>query len=268
MKVLVFLLLVTFSIPVLGQHLPVNIGHSHNDYHQKHPLKSALSLGYGSIEVDIYLIGNELYVSHNRPLVPNKKRTLRAMYLDPISKIYKKNDGRVFLNSNRALSILIDIKTDGQKTYEVLKKQLVEYRHLFNDNKGSVANKVIISGNIPLTSIFSDQQRIACVDGRVDDLSLGYHQNFMPIVSHPFTDITNWNGKSDISNEDLSKIRALIQSVHDENKKIRFWGIPDNQKSWRLLINEGVDIINTDNLEEFQTFHQREFGNRNSLVLD
>ncbi|MEO1261031.1 MAG: hypothetical protein AAFZ15_19680 [Bacteroidota bacterium] len=48
--------------------------HSHNDYEQGQPLLHALSLGFKYIEVDVFKIGNELYVSHFYPLFPDKKR--------------------------------------------------------------------------------------------------------------------------------------------------------------------------------------------------
>ncbi|MDH5250674.1 MAG: hypothetical protein OEW40_16890, partial [Cyclobacteriaceae bacterium] len=39
-----------------------------------------------------------------------------------------------------------------------------------------------------------------------------------------------------------------------ENKKLRLWAIPDNVNAWRVLLDAGIDIINTDKLQELNTF--------------
>ena len=55
--------------------------HSHNDYEQEKPLFHAIKLGFASIEVDLWLIDEELYVSHNRPLLGNNLPTFqRAIF--------------------------------------------------------------------------------------------------------------------------------------------------------------------------------------------
>jgi hypothetical protein len=41
-------------------------GHSHNDYHQNDPLKSALLHGLMSVEVDVFPLEGELFVAHTR----------------------------------------------------------------------------------------------------------------------------------------------------------------------------------------------------------
>jgi alkaline phosphatase len=40
--------------------------HSHNDYEQKVPFWYALGAGAKSIEADVYLVDNNLYVSHEQ----------------------------------------------------------------------------------------------------------------------------------------------------------------------------------------------------------
>ena len=46
----------------------------------------------------------------------------------------------------------------------------------------------------------------------------------------------------------------LIKKVHSERKMIRFWGSPDNIKSWELLYLNGVDLINTDKVAELYNY--------------
>ncbi len=55
-------------------------GHSHNDYHQRDPLKSALVHGLRSIEVDVFPLGDELCVAHTR-LELDEKKTINNLYV-------------------------------------------------------------------------------------------------------------------------------------------------------------------------------------------
>jgi len=53
-------------------------GHSHNDYFQSNPLSSALNHGLRSVEVDVFPIGDTLYVAHTR-LELDDKKTIETM---------------------------------------------------------------------------------------------------------------------------------------------------------------------------------------------
>src|SRR5687768_2334780 len=80
---------------VFAQVTPLANAHAHNDYEHKRPLMDALSFGFTSVEADIYLIDNELYVSHNYP--KNLKGiTLKELYLDPLQQILKKHNNKVY----------------------------------------------------------------------------------------------------------------------------------------------------------------------------
>jgi len=35
---------------------------------------------------------------------------------------------------------------------------------------------------------------------------------------------------------------------------LRFWASPDNKNSWSVLENAGVDLINTDKINEFSNY--------------
>ncbi len=53
-------------------------GHSHNDYHQKNPLQSALMHGLRSVEVDVFPMEGELFVAHTR-LELDESKTIENM---------------------------------------------------------------------------------------------------------------------------------------------------------------------------------------------
>ena len=54
--------------------------------------------------------------------------------------------------------------------------------------------------------------------------------------------------------KDYEILSELVKSVHLEKKEIRFWASPDNQNTWRTLLLADVDLINTDNIEQYKKF--------------
>lgn len=53
----------------------------HNDYENENPLKDVLDNGFISVEADVLLFENELYVSRDFPKNINPKITLENLYL-------------------------------------------------------------------------------------------------------------------------------------------------------------------------------------------
>ncbi len=64
--------------------------------------------------------------------------------------------------------------------------------------------------------------------------------------------------KDEISNHDKNLLQNIIDSVHyAAGKTIRFWEAPDNDKSWKLQMELGVDLIGTDKIDELAEFLKR-----------
>lgn len=76
----------------------------------------------------------------------------------------------------------------------------------------------------------------------------------MPVVSDHCRNWSSWNGKQAPGPSDLVRVRELAQRVHAEGKMLRLWAIPDHPVAWKALLDAGVDLINTDHLQEFSAF--------------
>ena len=97
---------------------PLAQAHAHNDYEHERPLYDALSHGFTSVEADVFLIFSELFVGHDAHEL-RLGRTLESLYLNPLrERRTEQNGGSVFDGSDEPLTLLIDIKTDGEATYE------------------------------------------------------------------------------------------------------------------------------------------------------
>ena len=76
----------------------------------------------------------------------------------------------------------------------------------------------------------------------------------MPIISINWKKEFKWKGYKKFPLKEEEHLLELIKKVHNEGKMIRFWGSPDNIKSWELLYLNDVDLINTDKVAELYNY--------------
>ncbi|WP_285057233.1 hypothetical protein [Pedobacter ginsengisoli] len=232
----------------LAQVRPLSNAHAHNDYEHKRPLLDALGFGFTSVEADIYLIGNELYVSHNYPK-ELKGITLKELYLDPLQAILQKNKNKVYPGYNGVFYLMIDLKSDGVTTYNKLHELVSKYPE-FKKNPNFT---IFLSGK-DLTYTFKMEDRIMAADGRPKDIGAGYAISEMPVISESFSTVTGWKGKAEPSEAEWGKAEAFINAVHMDGRKCRLWASPDNEAAWTRFLGYKMDFINTDKLKELAEF--------------
>lgn len=225
--------------------------HAHNDYEHARPLREALQNGFNSVEADVHLYNGELRVAHN--FANDQSPKLQELYLNPLDSLIKANDGFVYPGAQEPFYLMIDIKTNGEATYQVLKSVLNNYQKLLCT--ASVCPvKIFLSGQRPLSTMVKEGYSGIGNDGRPDDLGKQYPIELMPVISDNFNNWSSWDGKNAINEKDLQRIKTLAQRVHAEGRKLRLWAIPDNETAWEVLLEAGVDLINTDHLPELNTF--------------
>ena len=49
-----------------------------------------------------------------------------------------------------------------------------------------------------------------------------------------------------------AKLAQIVSKAHQRGRRVRFWGAPDNARFWQAMLSNGVDLINTDDLEGVQ----------------
>lgn len=230
------------------------------------PFYEAYRLGIRSIEVDIVLAENELYVAHDNKDVRGQN-TLDSLYLRPIENIAlqkKKIHGQ---ENEDLLRLFIDIKTDAVKTLDVLTRKLNTYpTGAFLTNKDL---QIVISGNTPPRSTWGSYPSYIYFDGRPDTLYSNDHLKHVAVISDDFSKYTSWNGKGLIPRPDREKLQAVIASVHRSGKKIRFWGTPDHVNAWKILFSMDIDWVGTDYVylmhDHIKKQHSREYTNISKL---
>lgn len=234
---------------------PLPRAHSHNDYEHARPLLDALDQGFCSVEADIYLVDGQLLVAHDRDKV-SPQRTLEKLYLDPLQERVRMNDGRVYKGGPTVI-LLIDIKSEAEPTYKALHEVLGSYSTMLTrfakERIETNAVTVVISGNRPRALMESQPVRYAGMDGRPPDLDLP-PDRLIPLVSEDWKRLFTWRGVGPFPNSERDRLRDIVRRAHQHGRKIRFWGAPDRPEIWGLLLENEVDLINTDNLVGLRRF--------------
>jgi alkaline phosphatase len=222
--------------------------HSHNDYASPLPFYEAYANETGVIEADVFLVKNDLLVSHTSEEI-KPENTLKNLYLEPLLLKFKALDGKAY-KSGKPLILMIDIKSDAETTLKAIAEQLKMYPDLIlNKNL-----KVVISGNRPSPSKWNEYPAFIFFDGRLNENYNAQELSRVEMISEDLKEITVWNGKGVLTQGDSEKIQSIIKKVHSQNKKIRFWSTQDNVNTWMTLMNLHVDYIATDNTSALTQF--------------
>lgn len=265
MKNLILLFSFFFSTSIQAQVIPLPHAHAHNDYNHERPLLDALAHGFTSVEADVLLIDGQLYVGHDMPQGDHALPTLKELYLDPLQRIVHNHRGKVYPDYEGDFYLMIDIKTDAEATYEVLRDQLAAYASMLTYFEGGEIHKgavtIFLSGNRPIARVQKEEKSLVAIDGRPEDLGKDYSSALMPFISQHFRGVVDWNGEGTIHNQEMQKLTELTAKAHAEDKKVRLWASPENVNTWKVLMQAEVDLINTDKLSELQDFLIRGYTN-------
>ena len=230
---------------------PLSRAHAHNDYLHARPLLDALEHGFTSVEADVFLVDGRLLVAHTL-LELDPERTLEKLYLDPLRERVRAGGGKLFADGS-SLTLLIDIKRDGEATYRALAKTLSEYADIISVVRdGRFEQKavtVIVSGERPRETIASEKVRYVGIDGRLGDLDSKQPSHLLPLISDNWTNHFPWRGEGPMPQDEHDKLASIVGKAHAAGRRVRFWAAPDRPAVWRELHAAGVDLINTDDLD-------------------
>jgi len=253
----VLFILCIFGFPANAQVKPLKNAHAHNDYRHKHPLCDAMHCGFSSFEADIFLKKGKLIVSHISPFL--KHNTLEQLYLKPLYDSITKNKGTVYAAFPGPVILLIDIKSDADKTYAALQPLLEKYASILtwaeNGKVHDGAVTIILSGHKPSAGVQQESHRLAFIDQPLLNVAASEKDSAVyPLASCKYSSVMSWKGQGKVDRTEEAELRTLVASAHAQGKKVRLWASPENKEVWKMLLKNGVDLINTDQLEELKEF--------------
>lgn len=253
--------------------------HSHNDYWRDVPFYSALSVGCVSIEADVWLFNNTLYVGHEQAAL-TPARTFQSLYVNPILDVLQReNPKSQFVASStkngvydgysgQTLYLWVDLKTDGHATFPEVIEQLKPLRdagYLTTYNGTGITPgpvTVIGTGNTPLDLVQGVNQRDYFYDANLAMLGTTLQNvtaDVAPIASADFEKYVGLVNGTSLNDTQLAIVQGHLQTAADRGIKGRYWDTPawpisTRNAVWTTLIEQGVGLLNADDLPEAAGF--------------
>ena len=247
MKKLFILCLISFWAK--AQYTTAN-AHSHNDYLQALPFGLAYNALFGSVEADLFLVNDSIFVAHeSRAIKPGE--TFEAIYLRPLLEACRNHNGSIYADKTRKLQLLLDLKTGYEATLPALIRLLEPYRAYFYP-EGTV--KVVISGNTPEPGSFADYPDYIFFDGRPEINYTDTQLKKIGLISQSFRNYSRWDGRGLPVEEERQLLLGVVRKAHSSGKPVRFWATPDLPDAWKFLMSMGVDYINTDSIQALEKY--------------
>ena len=250
--IFIALMLALLVRATLAQQFTTSQIFAHNDYAGSNPFHRAYGLQVGYIEVDVFLVRNDLMVAHETKEI-QADRTLEELYLRPLSKYVLDNEGFAFKDRQRHLTLMIDLKTAGVPTLNAIVRCLKNYPELLS----SPTLQIMISGNVPDPALWEDFPLFIYFDGRPGIEYSNEQLNRVSMISTNFRSHVRWDGEGKLPDDARATMRKLMTTAHSKGKKFRFWGTPDFQNAWKELLRANVDVIVTDKVPALVDFLQR-----------
>ena len=217
--------------------------HAHNDYQKPEPLTNALRHKVFSIEADIYPSGNRLLVAHDKKELATAP-TLDSLYLQPIIELFRRHDGSISEDSSYSPILMIDIKENGEAGIAQLIELVSAHRPVFDRSLNPKAVQLVISGDRGPSAKWTFYPANILFDGRPNEVYDSVTWQRVAFISDSYLRYKN-------PRESSSRlIVQVVKKVHGVGKLFRLWASPDDPDSWKLQQQQGIDIINTDKVEE------------------
>jgi hypothetical protein len=237
--------------------VPLPQAYAHNDYVHRRPLLDGLDCGFCSIEADIFLVDGKLLVAHERNEV-RSTRTLESLYLEPLRQCVRENRGRIY-RGGPTITLMIDFKSPAEVLYPPLRAELEKYADMLTTWRGDRVQKravtIVLTGDRPTpAAIAGEAIRYVALDGHLEDLDSDVPASLMPRVGINWKKVLTWNGQGAMPESQRAIVRKLAERAHARGRQLRLWGGPDNASTWRELLSNGADLINTDDLRGLRDF--------------
>ncbi|WP_235985887.1 PI-PLC domain-containing protein [Mucilaginibacter segetis] len=166
LKLISLIILINISLKANSQNITLVNGFAHNDYWHERPLYDALDNGFTNIEADIYLRNGRLIVAHILPIF-NQQKELESMYLKPLADCISGKNPEIICPSY-PITLMIDIKSDADKTYRALEVLLKKYAAMISGyESGRFIQReitIVITGHKPYNIIKKQKSRLAFID--------------------------------------------------------------------------------------------------------
>lgn len=222
---------------------------SHNFSNQSE-LWESIGNGIFNYQADVMYIYGKLYVT---PLMPDSAKhklpTLTEAYLYPLYNQFKKNNSEIIPGYSGDIFLILNFTAQPTQIY----KQLAIEMRPFSDMLKSKAEgaehqgklRILIKDKAQLEKINNIKPSFLGLVGNLSDVDKNTDSKQMPLIEVDFSELTAWKGTGNIPFEDFTKIKALVDKVHKQNKKISIANCPSYKTVAELIQTSKADFMTT-----------------------
>ena len=221
--------------------------YAHNDYRNRRPLQDALALGYRGVEADVFRVGTELVLGHDRRALHGAS-TLSRVYLAPLRDRLQ-TCGYV-LSDSTPLFLNIELKEADPVAFQYLIGQLREFEELFAARQtGTPAVQVTLVGwwPSPDSVAWPDYLRVQLAIEQLDSVPV-IDTARVGFVSIDYEKYLRWPGTGPRSSVAQLTITTAIELAKTLGKPLRVHHAPANLSVYSWLLWQGVRLIGTTDL--------------------
>ena len=211
----------------------------------------------------------EMLKQHN----PHLNRTSSVLSPDSNPELKEEDElvGIFVTDPKQTLVLLIDFKS-GEHLWEYLVESLRplrEHGFLTFSNGSDVISRpitIVVTGNAPFHRVARNTHHDIFYDAPLGHLNLPETPSSPGSANLSYTPQNSYYASVDfrkaigslplsrLSQGQLAKLRNQIRDAHERGLKVRYWGTPSwpvNLRNyvWRVLVREGVDMLNVDDLD-------------------
>lgn len=237
---------------------PLPQAFAHRDDEHPTPLWDALGAGFRHVEMDVWYLFGRLLVAHD-PQDLRPGRTFERLYLAPLAEAYA--TGR--LAHDDPVWLYVDIKSRARGAHRATERLARRYDRWVarpgRPNEGSPIRVVLTGNRPPLDALMATHDGACHYDGRLPDLERTRDARWMPVVSADWSRFSRWRGEGPIPDADRLRLRAAVAATRGAHQRLRFWATPERpgparERVWTTLLEEGVNLLNSDDLEGLAAF--------------
>lgn len=224
--------------------------YSHNDYRNRRPLLDALELGFRGVEADVFRVGTELLVGHDRREL-RASRTLSQTYLQPL-RDRQRACGYVLPDAT-PFFLNVELKDPDTTAFRYLLGELQQYEELFRVSgpTGGPPVRVTLVGWWPIADP-TDWPEYLCVQLVVERHRLPAvpaNQSVVGLLSIDYGKVLRWRGHGDVPSADKQALAAARALAGRLAVPLRVHHAPVDSRVYRWLLSEGVTLIGATDLK-------------------
>jgi hypothetical protein len=219
--------------------------YAHNDYRNRRPLHDALELGYRGVEADVFRVGTELVVGHDRGALRGAG-TLSRLYLAPLRE--RLHTCGHILNDSTPLFLSIELKEADPVAFQYLLAQLREFEELFTQTGGPAVQVTLVGWwPSPDSVAWPEYLRVQLAVEQLEHIPVidGARVGF---VSVDYEKFLRWRGVRDSASVAQMTITAARELARTLRKPLRVHHAPADLSVYTWLLWQGVTLIGTTQL--------------------